>query len=491
MPMSPEQSNYYSKLQSMSKQSKLLVAGSGLTKTEQALLAAEAGAAENPAVASYVASMYAYVKDYQGNAVDLKKVLPLINGVVVFSANDKSLTPEEHTRINYHANYLRGFVNQKTSLFTKATSTLKNVAKSSLSKAVGGAASKLGESESFLVRMAGKALGAGHRAATREPTGPSAASKDALQAQADIIQAQLERLAAPEEEKPIKVRKAKKEKAPATGKVLNESEAGLEKLFGIEFDKSAGGARGGRSTDILQLSILEQILEQVHGTNVLLGKANETAEDEKEARERADKAALPGNTPLRAKKAKGKDENAGILDWFKNLGIAGIELSGIGTIFKDMVKGAKLLGEGALIAGFAIMGWKVGDWIDQLLGLGSASENLAKLFDFSGQSFGDTIKSIEKTLLDLATTGKTPEQNQIEKTKKETIEKAQAAGMMSNLTYHEGWDNGDLYREAVAFNNTHRKQDISLSHEDVTQPRGFEMLSQPSSPYMEGGFRCT
>jgi len=114
---------------------------------------------------------------------------------------------------------------------------------------------------------------------------------------------------------------------------------------------------------------------------------------EERERERKDKEARPPLRITTAVQGAGND----IKRAFKN----NLEQDAVGKLLSaGLLEMLEPLGSAALIAGAALGGWEIGSVIAQVMGLGDSSEALAKLFDTSGQSLGDTFDAIKHGMME-------------------------------------------------------------------------------------------
>ncbi len=450
----------FSKFESLAKRAAFQAETFGKSQEDKVLANFDASAADTGQhVGEYIASMTAIVRntpvsELRAKAIPaIKELQDMVQKETIF------LSDAEKKHIHDTGNEIIAFVTQKTTVFARLASSIKNTIRQS---AVVDRATK---SDSVLLRMAGRAL---------QPQQADAAEQARLNVRAEaakrIVAENQQTLAAEPEQAEPKGRKGRA--TPAGG-------------------GESGGGGGGSDMLPKILAVDTDILGE-------LKKENENWEQEREARIRAEDDA---KKPESAKPVRVPTNEA--TETKKTGSLLGDMLKPFGNLFdtlKDIaVPGLKMLGEGAAVVGAAWLGWKVGDWLSQMMGLGSSSEALAKLMDTSAQPIKSSLQSIGKTMKDLATTGKTTERLETEKAKAFSVNKAVAAGMMIQKgeigIVGEGTNDmivpDALYKKAIAYNDNKSKQhDINLPAEapstaprDVTVAKGvLSMLNDNLVP---------
>lgn len=421
----------------------------GLPAAQQRSLALEMTVEhDTEAVQNYLLPVLHLLRAHQGSAAELKQVLPLVSEMRAQSQQDVSLRDGERKRIATLADQITAFVQDQISFKMRLASTLKNVAKASTTRAssftghaLSGASESLSHSPSLLFRLAGKAL-------SYRPThhAPSTFGQDFRKARAESYRNII----------PESSASAAPQLAAATEKVASTAPVKIASTT-TPVDKTL------QSIDKTD----KQILAEHKQTNAHLKASNDMASRTQEEKERADhpEGHAAVQQTVAATKKKVHSVVGSLFDGLKKVLFGGDSGGGIG-----LLDSLKIMGVGALAIGAAWAGWKVGDWISQMVGLGSSSEALSKLFDTQQESLSDTFQSIQRTLLDLETHGKTPAQLETEKAKADEVHRALKNGMMYDGMPIVGDGTPEMFvpdnilDAARKFNAAHAKQhDINLS----------------------------
>lgn len=385
-------------------------------------------------VQKYVTPMMDVVRNYGGPAVQLRKVLPLLKEIITLADEDPTLTKAEKTRIQAAHATLAQFIQRKSAVLTRVGSRLKSFAKDKLPDARASVSQGLQNSQSGMAKLAGKVLA---------PRDKEDIKQSMMDARASVYGQALE------------ARKAHKEKQKVSKeRVIPDMDEPTKPRKTRKVSDDEGDTPSSTSaSDLLSeiLGVNQEMLRKIEVTNQLLRTGREDMIQQEDEKERAakTKVAKVGTTPATVKdKSKGFLESLlpiGLLDGVKNAFGSILKWFGPGSVLASMVMPAiTALGTAAAVIGAAWLGWKVGDWISQLMGLGSSSEALAKLMDGS-QSALETAKSAWKGI----TGGKAKE---TAGAKEDTIKAARAHAREMGGE-QKGFNQPNTMADAVAMNN--------------------------------------
>lgn len=421
---------------------------------------------DSPNVHRYTQELVGVVRNYSGPAVKLRELLPLLHEVATLAEADKTLTKEEHKRVKSVHDWLVAFIARKSSVYNRVHASLKRLSKERMPEFRYNAAGQLQQSESGIARLAGRVL------APRSPKdGTESITQAILNARASVLQGAAdakklskERLSVkPQHDIEVDVPPMSEPVPPKPPKKVKRVKKSDEESDSVDMPR--GTSASVILEDILQIS--HKIADKLDVTNQLLRTGREDMIQLEDAKERKKNE----KDESKVMKVKNPDEKesgdsilgklfgstlfSGVRGAFDNI----LKWFGAGSLLARVVMPAlSLLGQGAAVIGAAWVGWKVGDWLSQLMGLGSSSEALAKLMDGS-QSALETAKAAWAGM-----TGKKAQQTA--NAKEDTIRFArQHAREMGRI------EQPTTYDEAIKVNdewNAWKKAQVAQTHPPAT-----------------------
>jgi GH24 family phage-related lysozyme (muramidase) len=403
-----------------------------------------------PIVRNYLLDMIKVVREFEGPVLKLRTIIPILQDLMSAADKDTVMKVTERRRVHEKGTALVNYINDRTRLSTRMAAGFKNVVKEKLSGGRESLSEGLSSSGSLIGKVAGKLL-----SKKETPRGDSP-EKQIASAKADTY-AKMLRLSGG----------APGGKSPQMGgprssmipydfdddddddeSVLEAPPQKKKKTTPKRVKKADGQSVAAEGTLDALLVSSQAILQQLTIQSQLLRTGGERAEQQAEAKERAadDTTTPTTTTPVAEKKPKRTSGLDGSLlgNLLKMFTGPGGLMATIGNMLPLLTK----LGEGALVVGAGLLGWKVGSWVSQMVGLGDSTEALKNLLDQSQESWSDTLASLKRTASDFFLKGQTPGQVETTDAKRDLVTRATQAGMKSNNMWLEAGSNDAIYKDA-------------------------------------------
>jgi GH24 family phage-related lysozyme (muramidase) len=433
----PQTGRMLSRLATQSLQANLAVSQHGQSPEVQALLAEEQTVGmDDHAVQQYITSMFRPLKQWAGNASELAKFIPVIQQLADGAKMDMMLKDTEKKRIEDYAKKLIAFCRAKTTLFARAESAFRNIAKAGREKV----ADKLGESSSGIFKLAGKLMmpkeekptaekdvkkarsnvlsrlaqvEARDRGTTLPTTHPSYGGYDEDDDDDDedterrhaLTKADIERMMARRRETTPTTSPRRESVAPVSAPTaptrVTSEPVGRKKFKTIPEEGAKPKRTKKDAAEELALAgptpvaIVDTKTSKTQpvsdaGTHTRLDKiihalsaSNEADKQREDASERAqDAAADKGEKPVTTSPVKEKTKGGSLFGALGDLGgmvknmFSGFSLGGL--LGPMLMPAVSALGSGFAIAAAGLAGWELGKWLDGMTG-GKLSGGVAKV----------------------------------------------------------------------------------------------------------------
>jgi hypothetical protein len=126
----PATGKFHTDLEMMAERAKRSAETMGMSDADKAGYEVQLRAEEDtPSVQQYVLPMVSLLRDFRGPAVELRRAIPEIDGLVSLSKQDGTLSKPERRRIEEYAGRLKTFIQHKTAILARVTSKMQSVVK--------------------------------------------------------------------------------------------------------------------------------------------------------------------------------------------------------------------------------------------------------------------------------------------------------------------------------------------------------------------------
>jgi GH24 family phage-related lysozyme (muramidase) len=331
----PRTGRVLSKFESLALDNQLAAKQHGQSAPEQAITEIEFNVERDTSnVRSYIDRLVELVRENIGSAADLQRILPLIDETVALTKEDPTLSKAERERIARIADALRQQVRQKTALFTRISSSMRNVAREKTSAARDKASDVLQGTDSAIGKLAGKLL-------QRRDREQSGVEKALLSARGDLFQTVADSRAT----------------AAPTGKGSGRQ---VPSMALPESEESGAGFGGGESDKLLR-----HILDEVVDIRDILKKEAERNRLRDEQSERDIDNKVKGDVVSKVTRANKNTEPS----WLQRAGsyLSGLlsRLGGIGALFGTF--GRQIRGLfGTVLSGLRSLGSSIGNLFSRI-----------------------------------------------------------------------------------------------------------------------------